>query len=139
MKATEEEIKYCRILTTSARETYNAIGTTKCSILGVDIVFNARGFHHLLNNSDGTPREVREKIHKLTLLPLAVSVIKNAIAVEDERDVRIRDGRKKTSKIKKGKTYALVARVGKKNPIDVRVLILRIGNGNYMFRSIMKH
>jgi hypothetical protein len=103
-----------------------------------DVIFNARGYHHLLYNSDGTARDVREIIYKLTLLPLARPVIQNATGVAEERNVKIRDGRKKSSKIKDAKTYALTANVGRKNPVDVRVILIKIGNGKLMFRSIMR-
>lgn len=138
MEANEAEKRHCHTLITSTRVTYNAVGTIHCPILDVDVVFNARGFHHLLNDSDGTPRDIRERIYKLTLFPLAVPVVKNATAIAEERDINFRDGRKKKSKVKKAKTYTLVAKVGRKRPVDVKVVILKIGNGNYMFRSIMK-
>ena len=73
-------------------------------------------------------------------MPLVIPVIKNAIGISEERnDIEIRDSRKKGAKIKKGKTYALTATVGKRKPIDVRVIILKIGNGNFTFLSIMKN
>jgi hypothetical protein len=50
----------------------------------------------------------------------------------------MRENRKKNAKIKKGKTYTLVAVVGKKKPVATRVIILKVRNGNFMFWSIMK-
>jgi len=134
-----KNIEYCNLLTVSARTTYNSIGSIYCPALKEKIVFNARGFHHLLYESCGTPRKVIEKIYKLTLLPLALPTIKNATEVVEERKIKIRANRKKNSLIKDGVMYTLVAKVGRKKPVDVRVIILRIGNGNFMFRSIMKN
>lgn len=70
---------------------------------------------------------------------MAISVIKNALKIEEKRVVKIRSSRKKKAKLKKGKTYTLVATVGEKKPVAVRVVILRVGDGNYMFWSVMKN
>jgi|SRR3990167_2772858 len=139
MQSTLESIEYCKLLISSSRVMYEHIGIIECPILKEKVVFNARGFHHLLNNSDGTPRDVNEIIHKLKLLPLAKVVVQNATSIHEERNIKIRESRKKNAKIKEGKTYSLTARVGKKKPIEVRVILLKIGNGNLMFRSVMKH
>lgn len=135
----QSQIDYCRLLTASARATYDSIKSVYCPILKENVVFNARGFHHLNYNSDGTPRDVSERVHKLTLFPLAIPVIKNATAIAEERDIKIRASRKKGAPTKDGKTYALAALVGRKKPVEVRVVLLRIGNGNLTFRSIMKN
>jgi hypothetical protein len=134
----KDQIEYCNILKTSTRETYNNIEKVFCPVLKEYVIFNARGFHHLLYKPDGTARDVCEIIYKMTLFPLAVPVIKNSVGISDEREIEIRENRKKNTKIKKAKTYALVAVVGKRNPVSVRVIVLKIGTGNYMFLSIMK-
>lgn len=135
----EERRKRCELLSISVGASYKEIGSIGCPILGTEVVFNRKGYHHLHYKPDGTSRNVEERIHKLALFPLAIPVIKNAIGIKEERDVEIKATRKKGAKIKKGKTYALVALVGEKNPVAVRVIILRVGDGNYMFWSIMKN
>jgi hypothetical protein len=139
MQAKPETIAYCNQLKLTSRALYERMDKAYCSVLKEDVIFNMRGFHHLLYNSDGTARDTHEIIYKLTLLPLVKSVIKNATGICEERDIQIRDGRKKSSKLKNGKTYSLSAVVGRKSPVEVRVVLLRIGNGNLMFRSVMKH
>ena len=137
--STDKAIERCKALTTTTRETYNTIKSVSCPVLEVNVVFNSKGFRHLLYKPDGTPRDVSERIFKLTLFPLAVPVIKNAVGIDEERDVTIRSSRKKKDKkLKKGKTFALVAKVGKKNPVSVRVIVLQVGTGNHIFYSIMK-
>ena len=139
MDANSKTIEYCRVLTTTTRETYNAIEYVSCPVLGIKVIFNSIGFRHLLYKADGTPRDVSEKIYKLTLFPLAISVIKNAVGIDKERDVEICiNPRKKNKKFKKGKMFALVAKVGKKNPVSVKVVVLRLGTENHIFYSIMK-
>ena len=140
MQSRKNQIEYCNELKTKIRETYNNIGKVFCPILNTEVVFNAKGFHHLLYKPDGTARDVDEVIYKLKLFPLAIPVIKNALGISEERsDVEVRVSRKKGSKIKKGKIYALTSTVGKRKHIDIRVIILKIGNGNFTFLSIMKN
>lgn len=132
--------EYCKLLSTTAKITYNEIGSVVCPILGKEVIFNAKGFHHLHYKPDGTPRDIKERIYKLTLMPLAVSVIKNAIGIHEEREIDLPANRKRGAKRIKGKQYALIATVGRKNPVEVRVIILEIENSQHpIFWSIMKH
>lgn len=133
-----KQVGYYHSLKTTTKSAYNAIKNIYCSVLETKIIFNSTGFHHLLYKPDGTARDVSEAIYKLKLFPLAVPVIKNAIGISEEREVNIRVSRKNKSTFKKGKTYSLVAKVGRKNPVSVRVIVLKVGNGNFIFYSIMK-
>lgn len=138
MKSSDEQ--QCELLNMSAKSTYNAIGSVFCPILDKNIIFNAKGFHHLHYKPDGTPRKTQEKIHKLLLVPLAIPVIKNAIGVYEERKIEMPINRKKGAKKVKAIQYALTALVGRKKPIEVRVIILDVENSpNPIFWSIMKH
>ena len=135
----KKQIEYCALLSTTTRTAYNNIDRIFCEILQKNVVFNAKGYHHLHNKPDGTARNISEIIHKLTLVPLAVSVIKNATAINEEREVLIPKSRKKNAKKIKAKQYALVATVGRKNPVAVRVIIMEIENSqNPIFWSIMR-
>lgn len=134
----KEKIKYCNTLKINTRKIYNTIKNVYCPVLETKIIFNSVGFHHLIYKPDGTSRKISEVIYKLKLFPLAVPVIKNAMGISEERNVKVRISRKNKSRFKKGKAYSLVAKVGKKNPVSVRVIILRVGNGKFIFYSIMK-
>lgn len=137
-KQTQEE--YCKLLVVTQKVTYNGFGIVFCPILGKNVVFNGKGFHHLSYKPDGTPRNLSEKIHKLTLIPLAILVIKNALGIYETRDITIPKNQKKNAPMVKAKQYALVVNVGKKKPVDVRVIILEVENSqNPIFWSIMKH
>lgn len=137
MKEQEENFE---IINTSAKITYMSIESVFCPVLNKNIVFNAKGFHHLHYKPDGTPRTTAEKIHKLILIPLAVPVIRNAIGIYEERKIEMPNSRKKNHKVVKAIQYALTAVVGRKKPIAVRVIILEIENTkNPIFWSIMKH
>jgi hypothetical protein len=131
------EKEYCGTLKNSMKELYGSYDKVFCPILNKNITFNSIGFRHLIYKPDGTARNTKEVIYKLTLLPLAIPTIKNSVNIIDERDVKIKYNRKKNGKIKKGKTYAISAVVGK-NRIKVRVIILILDNSKPIFYSIMK-
>ena len=118
---------------------FNSINEVDCPILRTKVKFNSIGFRHLIYKPDGTSRKVKEAIYKLRLFPLAVMVIKNSKVISEERNVELRISRKNNSIKKKAKMFALVAKVGRKKPVDIRVIILRVGSGNYIFYSIMKN
>ncbi len=140
MKSPEEpQLEHLKLLKTSVASTYQAVGCVYCPILQADIVFNSTGLRHLTIKPDGTVRKAKEAIYKLTLFPLAIPTIKNAVSIVDAREIKIAVGRGKRKKYKDAKTFALSACVGRKNPVMVRVIILRIGDGNYQFYSIMKN
>ena len=126
------------MLIANTKIAYDTIGRVYCSILGENVVFNAKGFHHLLYKPDGTARDILERIYKLTLFPLAIPVIKKSMGITDKRNEEVRESRKKNAKTKKRQTCALVAMVGKKSPVATRVIVSKIGNGNLIFLSIMK-
>lgn len=143
MKLSQEEqakqIEYCNLLTLTTRTAYDAIDRVFCQILQKNIVFNAKGFYHLRYKPDGTARTVAERIYKLSLFPLAVAVIKNAISIDEERNILIFENTKKGAKKIKAKQIALVATVGKNRPVSVRIIVIEFENSlNPIFWSIMK-
>ncbi|MFA6404857.1 MAG: hypothetical protein WCW03_02550 [Candidatus Paceibacterota bacterium] len=112
-----DPVEYCKLLSSTIRTAYNAIGRVSCQILQKNVVFNAKGFH----------------------LPLAVAVVRNATAIDEEREVIISKKRKKGAKRVKAKQYALVATVGRNNPVRVRVIVMEVENSqNPIFWSIMR-
>jgi hypothetical protein len=125
-------------LVNKMRTYYQSIKQVYCPILESDVSFNSNGFHHLRYKADGTSRTKKEIEYKLRLLPLAIPVIKNAIGIAETRQIIFTTGRGACAKKKQATAYALVAIVGAKNPIAVRVIIVKVGNGKPFFYSIMK-
>jgi hypothetical protein len=138
MQASKAQIEHLALLKTSIKTTYDSVGSVFCPVLNAQIVFNSIGFRHLLIKPDGTVRDVKEAIYKLTLFPLSIPTIKFATSIIEEREIKTAVGRGKRRKYKDAKTYAITAFVGRKKPVMIRVIILRIGDGNYNFYSIMK-
>jgi len=100
----QDRIEYCHLLRTTAKYTYDSIKSVFCPVLNKDVLFNARGFYHLSYKADGTPRDVREIIYKLTLVPLATPVVKNAIGIHEEREIVLPKNRKRGAKKNKSET-----------------------------------
>ncbi len=134
----KQESENLKIVISTTKNFYKSIKEIYCPILNTKIIFNSIGLRHLMYKPDGTARNSKEVVYKMKLFPLAIPTIKNAVRIAEERKINFRVNRKKNSKHKRAKTFSLVAIVGKKNPVAVRVIILRVGNGNYSFYSIMK-
>ncbi len=103
-----------------------------------EIVLNSDGFHHL-QFSDRRERNKKEQLLKFSLLPLALKVVRNSGTIQEHRKGVIsigqagKDGFKQTKNVE---YWAFVAIVGD-SEIKIRVIIRRIGDGNFVFWSVM--
>ena len=61
------------------RAFYDTIKKCHCPLLNEDILFNARGFHHLKWDGQGHPRSRKEQMYRVGLIPLIKPVIENAL------------------------------------------------------------
>jgi hypothetical protein len=119
-----------------AKKQYKAIKTPVfCSCLNRPINITSSGFTHLLRKGNGKPRNIAEIKHKTRLIPLIVPVIKHATDASYEKRP-VRKNSKKNAPIVQAEYLGLEANVGK-NPIKVRVIIRRIGDGEAHFWSVM--
>ena len=80
-----DEILYQNLLETR-RTWYNELGRIYCKAIEADVVFNAKGFYHLLHDGHGKPRTLADRVKRLSLLPMAVSIITNAIVIDKHRN-----------------------------------------------------
>ena len=119
------------------RELYDSIGTVYCKHLDVDVVFNAKGFHHLFYNGAGKARLQNEVNYRLKLVPLIVPVIKNAKEFS-KRKRRGRFSRGKNAPIKDVEYWSLTAFVGKDRDVPVKVILRKVGGGAIHFWSVMR-
>jgi hypothetical protein len=121
-----------------AKAKYKAINSpVRCKCLNQDIHFNSDGLNHLIFNGLGSRRTIAEIKHKMRLIPLVVPVIKMANNASYEK-IPVRLNRKKNSPMVLAEFWGIEASVGQGNPIRVRVVIRRVGNGNLYFRSVMQ-
>ena len=69
---------------------YTSIKKVYCPILKEYIVFNSKGFHHLIY-PNGKRRPQKEQMYKLGLLPLIIPVIKNSTKISKYEKCFVKD------------------------------------------------
>jgi hypothetical protein len=94
------------------------------------IIFNSKGFHHLIY-PNGKRRPQKEQMYKLGLLPLIIPVIKNSTKISKYEKCFVKDLGKEAE------FWTLIEIVGKKKTL-AKVILRRIGTGNITFLSVMK-
>lgn len=108
-----------------------------CPALREYVIFTMAGFNHLRFKVDNTPRNPKEAMYKLGLVPLIRPVIYNAKKVDnyERRYSPIGGSRKKV--FAEIEYWTLVAVVGKQNT-KLRIVLRRVGKGQIQFWSVMK-
>ncbi len=109
-----------------------------CPAIRQYIYFNMRGFNHLRFNTNNTPRNPKEAMYKLGLLPLVRPVIHTSTKVDkyERRLSPIGGTRKKV--LKEIEYWGIVGVVGQQNT-KIRIVLRKINGGeNIHFWSVMK-
>ena len=123
-----------------ARALYSAERAIYCPYFETRVVLNSDGFHHL-QFSARRERPKREQLLKFRLLPLALQVLRRSGTVQERRETLAPVGRRSPrdgSVPMKTVLYSgFVAIVGGRNPIRIRVVTRRVGDGNTAFWSVM--
>lgn len=121
--------KYKKLLE-ERRTWYKNIGKVYCPVLKEEVIFNSKGFHHLIY-PNGKMRPIKEQMYKLGILPLAIPVIKNAKKVSKYEKCFVKELGKEaefwTLKEEAGVWCNLIT-----------VILRKVGTGNITFLSIMK-
>jgi hypothetical protein len=121
---------------TEAKRRYKEIRSpVRCICLNQDIHFNADGFHHLVFTGLGKPRTLREVRFKARLIPLIVPVLRTADNASYEKRM-VRESRRKGAPMMIAEFWGIEASVGK-DPVSVRVIVKRVGDGRLFFWSVM--
>ena len=122
----------------TARKFYEKLKPLYCPYLDGVVVFNSKGFHHL-RYSAGSERPKGVQVLKFALLPLAIKIIKNSATLQEYKKELQTFGRPDKAGMKKTKEVeylAFIAIVTTKK-VKVRVILRRIGTGNFIFWSVM--
>ena len=109
-----------------------------CPAIRDYVSFNTKGFNHLRFKTNNTPRNPKEAMYKLGLLPLVRPVIHLATKVDkyERRLSPVGGSRKKV--LKEVEYWGLIAVVGKQN-IKIRVVLRKLVNSREIhFWSVMK-
>lgn len=126
------------------KETAHALYTVKrslrCPYFEEEVVLNSDGFHHL-QFSARRERDKKEQYLKLALLPLAIKVIKKAGTIQEYRKILTpigkRSARDGSVPMKEVEYWGLIAIIGERKSIKIRVILRRVGTGNITFWSVM--
>lgn len=112
---------------------YDSIGRVWCQILNSYVHFTSEGRLHLIYKGNRKKRPVVEQTYKLRLFPLVVPVLKNSANLQNWR---FPDDEDVSEDIQ---YYAITCVVSRNNPIDVRVIVKRTGDGQFNYHSVMEH
>jgi len=124
-----------------AKEIYEAQRIIYNPYFKSDIVLNSDGFHHL-QFSARRERPKEEQLLKFTLLPLGLRILKVATTLQEYRKLLCPVGKKSVKDgmipMKTVQWWGFVA-IFVEHDIKVRVVVRRIGDGNYAFWSVMPY
>ncbi len=112
-----------------AREKYKKIGEIECSAFaGEKVVFNAKGFSHLMYQGSGKEksRPEKESQTRVGLIPRAVKLLQMMPLPQEESEYEVEG--------KKYKYWAFEAVVGDKR---IKVVVRQVGNGKKHFWSVI--
>ena len=106
------------------RRWYKTIGKVYCPALETNVVFNSRGFKHLLYGGRGKLRPLTERFRRLNLLPQAISIVKKANHIHERR-------------IQGESEYWEILKRCSQRVFRVSVILSRNGIGQIIFLSII--
>jgi len=112
---------------------YQEIGCIFCPVLEDMVHFTSYGFNHLVSKPNRNPRKIGEQKLKLYCLTFAPQVVANSTEIVTTRETKLRIKGKWKSVIRLGIIYEV------KPGVVMRVIIEKIGDGNYQFLSVMPH
>ena len=125
-------------LQAEAKTLFEGVGYIYSPALEAKIHFTADGWHHLLHKKSRNPRPEDVWVKKLELLPRAIEIVEISTTYQEyetrEQKVRVMEKKKRVMRTKPVKYWALVAIVDRRK---VKVVIRRVGNGQYQFWSVI--
>lgn len=106
------------------KEWYKTLGKIYCPALKIDVLFNAKGFNHILHNGSGFKRNTADIFHRLMVLHEIVPILKS---IQDINNYRL-DGNVQYWSFEKLNN----------DETKVVVIVRKIGNGSVHFYSVWK-
>lgn len=124
-----------------ARVLYESVGSIHCPYFNKEVIYNARGFHHL-QYSAGSERSKLAQIRKFTLLSKSVDILRQSGTVQQYRKQFGVVGRKKGKsghrEMKEMQYWGFEGILGSNNDmIRVKVVVRQVGDGPFHFWSVM--
>lgn len=112
-----------------ARDEYKKVGEVECPAFpGERVVFNAKGFSHLMYQGSGKEksRPEKESLTRVSLIPRAVKLLKIMPLAQEESEYEVEG--------KRCKYWAFEAVVDDKR---IKVVVRQLGNGKKHFWSVI--
>lgn len=111
-----------------------------CPYFREQITLNSDGFHHL-RYSARRERNKNEQTLKFSLMPLAIQVIRKSGTIQEYRKTIAQTGKRSErdglAPMKTAEYWGLIAILGERSLIKIRVVLRRIGDGKTIFWSVM--
>jgi len=108
-----------------------------CKLLDTTIHFNSKGFNHLRFRISNTPRNQKEVLYKISLLPLVRPVLRKATSIEKYEKRYLSLNGSRNGKRRLVEYWSFVAAVGKQRTY-IRVVVRKVDTGSVHFWSVMK-
>lgn len=112
-----------------------------CPYVG-DVTLTSEGFNHLQYKRNKEPRNIREQILKLQLLPKALEVVKSSGTLQEYRLQFEKFGNKRKDgllKTKRVEYWVFHSIFGKEKNKKIVVVLRRVGDGKITFWSVLPH
>jgi len=116
--------KYKKLLE-QRRIWYKTLKKCFCGALGKDIIFNSKGFYHLLYDGKGHGRTNKERLDRLEVLIFVPTLLKEIINISEYNY--------------SGIYYWKLQGYAGSECIPVTIILRKIGNGEIIFYSVWKN
>lgn len=122
-----------------AEKFYKSIDRIRCPALNVDVCFTSDGFHHLRYDNNRSERSKQEQRNKLMYLKSATKIISITSTIQEFRTGllavgKARNGLRLTKRVE---FYAFNAILKLAKGVRIRVVVRRVGDGQFHFWSVM--
>lgn len=124
-----------------AEKLYTATKKVYSPALQADIIFNAEGLHHLrYDGVHGKERDKRVQLNKFRFLKASIEIIKKSTTIQEYRRAFCPIGKTDNKGFRKTKLchwFCFFAIINFTKSIRIRVVVRRVGEGQYHFWSVI--
>ena len=125
-------------LRNNAYKKYKKIGTVYCPYLKTNVVFNSKGFRHMIYKGGGKKRDEDSQILRFILLDKAVNVLSITTTLQEYQseslEMLVKEHGKHISKIVTIVYFGFIAII---ENFKFKVIVKKIGNGHLFFWSVI--
>lgn len=107
-----------------AYRNYKAVGRIYCPYLKQEVIFNSKGFWHIIYSARNKKRDLKTQLLRFRLLPLAIKVISLTATLQEIEMLKQR----------RIIYYGFIAIV---DDWKIKVIVKKVGNGKPYFYSVI--